>query len=503
MREVLIVGAGPTGLVLGFELLRRGIPVRLIDAREDPGEYSRAVGIQSRTLEVFEKMDLLPAFLKKGKKAQKISFHWGERKLFFSLKDLDAPYPFTLLLPQSETEAILRKHVEEAGGTVEWNTRLVNLNERTATLELPSKERVESAFSWIAGCDGAHSRVRHALQIPFRGSKIHETFLLADIEAHTPYPLEGPHIFLSKKGFGLLIPFTKRNSYRVVLPGLHHVRNPKDLTANIKKRGFSDPFEVTGIEMLSTFEIQRRHALKFRHAHVFLAGDAAHVHSPFGGQGMNTSIQDAFNLGWKLALVMKGAASEALLDTFEQERMPIAKKVLNETTRMTRLLTFSQKWFPPLFYWSLRLLLGNKKRREKAAELMSELGLSYSMNQINFEHARDRKWKGPKGGQRAPDSRLSNGKRVFELLKSQKFILLLFSENLPFAERIEKEYGEWIEVKVVIGEAVRQKYAAEANSLYLIRPDGYIGYRSRQFKTEEVIAYLLKVFHPVSLRSKL
>lgn len=500
--EILIVGAGPTGLTLAIELLRRGVPVKLIDARKGPENYSRAVGIQPRTLEVLEKMDLLAPFLREGKKAQEMSFHWGERKLTFSLKELDAPYPFTLLLPQSETETLLRKRVEEAGGNVEWNTRLVGLEQMTATLELPSGQREYASFSWIAGCDGAHSSVRHALQIPFRGSKINETFLLADIAVQTPYPLDGPQIFLSKKGFGLLIPFPKTHTFRVVLPGIHQAQNPQALTAAIKERGFGDPFEVTRIDMLSTFQIQRRHAAQFRQGRIFLAGDAAHVHSPFGGQGMNTSIQDALNLGWKLALVEKGDASEKLLDTFEEERLPIAKKVLKETTRMTRLLTFSQKWLPPLFYWGLRFLLGNEKKRHRAAELISEIGLCYPINAINHDLPRDKDWIGPKAGQRAPDCRLGDGKRVFEFLKSPKFILLLFSESAPLVQAVEKEYGEWVEILVAKGEAVRQKYAAEAKSLYLIRPDGYIGFRSRQFKTEEVISYLLRVLHPASLRSK-
>lgn len=502
MDKVLIVGAGPTGLSLAFELLRRRIAIRLIDAREGPENYSRAVGIQPRTLEIFEKMDVLTPFLKEGKKAQEMSFHWNERKLSFSLKDLDAPYPFTLLLPQSATEAILRRHVEEAGGTVEWKTRLTGIEEDTAIFESPSGEIERASYPWIVGCDGAHSQVRHTLQIPFRGKRLSETFLLADLVAQTPFSFEGPHIFLSKKGFGLLIPFPKMKTFRLVLPGLHKVKNPQELTALIKERGFSDPFEVMRLDWLSTFQIQRRHAAKFRHNHIFLAGDAAHVHSPFGGQGMNTSIQDAFNLAWKLALVVKGSAAEELLDTFEKERMPVAKKVLDETTRMTRLLTFSQKWFPPLFYWGLRFLLGSKKRRDKAAELISEIGIYYPLNPIIYELPRDKEWKGPKAGQRAPDCRLGDGKRLFELFKSPKCILLLFSENAPFAQAIEKEYGEWVDVRVIIGEAVKQKYAAEAKSLYLVRPDGYIGYRSRRFKTEEVIAYLLRVFLPSSLRSK-
>ncbi len=493
MTDVLIVGAGPTGLVLAHELQRRNIEFRLIDAREGPEAYSRAMGIQSHTLEVLEKIGVLPTFLEKGRKAQEFSFLWNKKTLTFSLKNLDAPHPYVLILPQSETEAILRKNLK-----VEWKTRLIDLN----TLELPSGEKEEVSFPWIVGCDGAHSSVRHALEMPFRGSKLEEPFLLADIKVHTSFDFKGPFIFLSKKGFGLLIPYPLENTFRVVLPGLHEANTPQKLTALIKERGFSHPLEVTEISILSSFQIQRRHAAKFRKNHVFLAGDAAHVHSPFGGQGMNTSIQDAFNLGWKLALVIKGGAPETLLDTYEAERLPVAKMVLKGTTWMTRLLTFSQKRCPPLFYWVFRFLLGSQKRRKKMGELISEIGISYAMNPINYELLRDKDWKGPKSGMRAPDCPLANGSRLFERLKSPKFVLLLFSKDPAFEEAIKEEYSEWIEVQVVKGEAIRQKYAAGTKSLYLIRPDGYIGYRSQSFKTEEVVSYLLKILHPALLRNK-
>ncbi len=494
MSSVLIVGAGPTGLVLAIELIRRGISVRLIDAKEVPEKYSRAMGIQSRTLEVFEKIGVLPAFLKEGNKVQKISIHWAGKQSHLSLENLDAPYPFTLILPQSDTERLLREHLESIGGSIEWNTRLINLDKKQAIIKLPSKKIEQVRYPWIIGCDGAHSTIRHALNLPFLGAALPETFLLADVQAYTNIEYEGPQIFLSKKGFGLIIPFPQKNYYRIICPGAEKTETPQQLSALLKERGLSSIFDVHKVDRISSFQIQRRHSLKFRQNSIFLAGDAAHIHSPFGGQGMNTSIQDAFNLGWKLALVIQNVLHESILDTYENERLPVAKMVLKETTFMTRLLTFSQKRFPPLFYWGIHFILSSKKNREKVAGRISEISLSYSNGKSD--------WPGPKEGDRAPDCRLADGKRVFDLMKTPKFSLLLFSENPSFVEKIQKEYGNWIDVQILKGNAVREKYAAEAQSVYLIRPDGYVGFRSQSFKPEEIFGYLIKIFMPASSRNK-
>lgn len=471
--------------------------MRLIEAREGPETYSRAMAVQARSLELLEKMGVLPAFLAAGKHAQHFTFHWKTESLDFSLKDLDTPYPFSLLIAQSETEKILTEHLRSNGLNVEWKTRLLNLDKGSALIELPSGEKEEKSYSWIIGCDGGHSTVRSLLRLPFTGKKLHEVFLLADLEAQTDTPIEGPQTFLSHKGFGLLIPFPKENLFRIVLPGAEPTDSPSQMTQLIQERGFSYPFEVSKIEMVSTFTIQERHVLQYRIGNIFLAGDAAHVHSPFGGQGMNTGMQDAFNLAWKLALVIQNAAPDTLLDSYEKERLPVAKRLLKETTRMTRLLTFSQNRFPALYYWAMRLLNSTKKGREKAVHLISELALSYPM-----PSPEDKGWEGPRPGQRAPDAQEENGIRVFDYLKSPNCVLLLFSENLPVQKAVEQEYGKWVEVRVVEGKMARQKYAAETTSLYLVRPDGYIAFRSRKGESEEILTYLSNFLKPALLHSK-
>jgi len=381
---------------------------------------------------------------------------------------------------------------------------LIEIINKQPLIEHPDGRREVVRSNWIVGCDGAHSLVRHSLNLPFKGAKFPETFLRADVKAQTPSPLHQPQVFLNNHGFGVIIP--TKEYVRLIFP----LRKPLDedpslaeLNAMVKLKGYPDPFEIKEVLWVSSLQIHRRLVSHMRQGNIFLAGDAAHIHSPVGGQGMNTSIQDAWNLAWKLALVIQNAAPETLLDSYEIERHPIARAVLKGTTKATRLITYSQRFSPSFFYWFLRLVLSSKTRRKKIASAISELSFNYCKSPLVRSPARDKEWEGPKAGERAPDVLLGGRTRLYDLLRSPKHTLLLFQEGTALEEAIREEYGKLIEVIVVKDKAVRKKYAAESDSLYLIRPDGYIGYRSREFRFEEIIAYLLRIFTPSSQRNKL
>ncbi len=262
----------------------------------------------------------------------------------------------------------------------------------------------------------------------------------------------------------------------------------------MKERGFADPLIIKKVLWNSTFQIHRRVTSHLKKENVFLVGDAAHIHSPAGGQGMNTSIQDAVNLAWKLALVIQGVSDETLLDSYEKERLPIAKQVLKETTLMTKFVIFFQKREAGLFYWLLRLIFRSQRRMKKIGQMMSEIALNYRMSPLNRTLTRDKHWKGPKPGDRAPDCTLSNGTRLYSLMKSPNFVMLLFGEHSEFAQAITEHYQGLIDIQMVKGEEVKSVYAAQSDTLYLIRPDGYICYRSKSFKKSEVVSYLLTLF---------
>ncbi len=345
----LIVGAGPVGLTLANELIRHGVRCRIIDQAPQPSQTSKALAIFPRTLEVFDAMGLSRSFLEAGHRLAGITFSHGHDQLAaIDFGSVASPFPFALSLPQSQTERLLLERLAAAGVEVERETRLTNLEQSSdlvrATLGRgeAGEEVVETA--WLLGCDGAHSTTRHALGMEFAGAPYDESFLLADLRLEATLDPRRAHLFFAPDGVLALFPFGGER-WRVVanIPPEARVQALPELTLEevqtlVDRRGpggvsLSDP------HWMSRFHISHRIVPQFRRLRVFLLGDAAHIHSPAGGQGMNTGIQDAFNLGWKLALVVRGKASAQLLASYHSEREPIARGVLNLTDRLTRVAT--------------------------------------------------------------------------------------------------------------------------------------------------------------------
>lgn len=438
--QALVVGAGPTGLVLACELKRRGIAVRLIDKKSGPTQESRALGIQARTLETFTRMGIVDKFLTRGRRVDAVTYHIGNKTHTLSLQGLPTAYPFILILPQAETEALLVEHFQSQGGVVEWETTCVDQQ----TLLLPNGTSETHAIPWIIGCDGAHSTMRHLLDLPFEGAAFPETFFLADVKARPAFPIEHPQIFFTKQGPAVIFPLPQEHHYRLVYP-----HEPQDIPLTIEETFWS-----------TEFHIHRRMTTRMRVGNVFLAGDAAHIHSPVGGQGMNTSIADAFNLAWKLSAVIRGEAKEALLDTYEAERLPVARKVLKGTSFATKMLTrFSPKLLLPFLTLFHRPL----------THAISELSVAYG-----HPHG-----KRPGSGERAPDALLKDGSRLHAHLASQGFVLLLFQKR-------EGWELPWVKTVVIEDEAARKAFRAQPKTAFLIRPDGVIGYRSEAPTLEEL-----------------
>jgi 2-polyprenyl-6-methoxyphenol hydroxylase-like FAD-dependent oxidoreductase len=485
--NILIVGAGPTGLVLALALLQRGISVRLIDEKPGPSIHSKAFGIHARTLEILAKLGVVSSFLEKGNKAHAIIFHREKKECIFKLEEKylkDTPYPFVLMLPQSETEHILGHEVLQWGGRVEWKTKLIGIENGTAILS--TGERLN--FNWLIGCDGGRSTVRHLLKIPFEGVEFSETFLIVDIEGKSEATMPSPHFFFSKQGLAGLIAF-KPELNRVILPLKADEEIEENLSAiqsELKKRGCGEFFIPEEIKWFSHFKIHRRMVNKLREGNCLLAGDAAHIHSPVGGQGMNTSIQDAFNLAWKLSQVIKGISPSHLINSFELERLPVAKKVLKGTTAFTRVLNFVQKTgFFPLFFFILFLI--RKFFRKAVTRGLTELSLTYKKSLYIEKTVQDFFWKGPKAGERAPNVILKNKKNFFEYLNHPESTLLIFHEN----ERLE---GKGYKLLVLNDPNLMSIYHACEKSIYFIRPDGVIGYRRHRIHVKKIQQYLLKMF---------
>ena len=504
--DVLVIGAGPTGLVAAAELAATGVRVMLIDKYAAPSTRSRALVVQARTLEIFQKMGLADEFLAAGRPATSLElFVEGRRKATFEFHDIgvdDTPYPFILIISQAETETILRRYLARLGVEVMSERELVGLTQDAEGVEatVDAREgRTTIRCRYAIGCDGAHSKVRHALGLTFNGAPYDQEFLLADVRvANWPQPINGLQIFLSLQGILLMFPMAGKANARLVMSRVKRQattsskggepQDAKDLDigeARLAARALTAaPIILEDPQWLATFKLHHRGVDRYRVGRVFVAGDAAHIHSPAGGQGMNTGIQDAFNLAWKVNLVATGLAPEDLLDSYHAERHPVGQFLLKRTDRFFQLMTVRNPLLLRLRNWSaaaaVRVVFrGPKALRRKAFRFVSELGIRYLPNG----------WVAPGAGQRAPDAKAC-GSTIFELTKTRKFHLLCFDAEAPSG----------LDPRVVSTHSMTRQNAPEAFGRYgfqgadkgfcLVRPDGYVAFSSHTGDTTGVAKVL-------------
>jgi 2-polyprenyl-6-methoxyphenol hydroxylase-like FAD-dependent oxidoreductase len=343
--DVLVVGAGPVGLVAAVELARRGVRVRVIDKLAQPTDQSRAIAVHARSLDMFDRMGIVDKMVSTGIKAIAMQLYAGRSKLFrIPLGGVDSAFPFTLTTAQTETERVLNDHLESLGVTVDRGVELVGLSQDDRAVHLTlrrddgSTEQVSP--SWVIGADGGHSNVRKMVGTKLAGSFVGERFLLADVDAEHTLDLDAMHTFFSPDGPVVVLPMAGGRMRFLAevhdAPGTPINMNPtQDELQTILDRRIGG-IRVVHSHWLTSFEIHHARVPAYRWGRVFLAGDAAHIHSPAGGQGMNTGMQDAFNLAWKLAAVIGGQAGQTLLDSYEAERIPVADGVIAFTDRLTR-----------------------------------------------------------------------------------------------------------------------------------------------------------------------
>lgn len=483
MIDVLIVGAGPTGLVLGLWLQRQAIRVRIIDKAAGPGTASRALVVHARTLEYYAMLGLADEAVEAGRKFDALNM-WvsGRHAARATIGDIGeglSPFPFALILPQDEHERMLLDRLQTLGGTVEYHTELVGFHQEragvTARVRGPSgEENVTARF--VCGCDGAHSTVREQLGVTFAGGTYDDLFYVADVTGSGPVVNGELHVLLRGTSFNAAFPMKQQGHARLVglvpralrdKPGLRF----EDCAGEIARSG---GIAVSKVNWFSTYRTHHRVASSFREGRVFLLGDAGHIHSPAGGQGMNTGIGDAVNLGWKLAAVIKGQVSPVLLDSYEDERIPFARKLVETTDRAfeaavsrsllarlvrTRLLPLLA---PPL------LRLGGIRRR--LFQAVSQIGISYrgiapNIGSVGGLAAGDRMpWVPGEGlGNFQPMRALTWQAHVYG---TPTFALHAYctARNVPLYVR------PW-------DDRCRDSGLAP-DALYLVRPDGHIGFAS-------------------------
>ena len=344
-RPILIVGAGPTGLMLSAQLHRFGAPHLIIDAKPGVTALSKALAVQARTLEQYRQLGIADTAIDRGfiARSMRIVVN-GEVRARVPLGEIGrglSPYPYLFILEQSENEALLRDHIKAQGGTVRWSHRLTDLKPGgdgyRARIERDDGRVDEIACRYVVGCDGSASDVRHAVDLPLRGGTNEQLFFVADIALDMDIDKEGLLLVLKGSEFLAFFPMSGENRYRAVGVLPDTVADPDDfpfaVLAEHIESNLGMPGKIVDHGWHSGYRVHHRIVDSFRSGNVFLAGDAAHIHSPAGGQGMNTGLGDAVNLGWKLAAVINGWAGEAILDTYDQERRPFGVQLVNTTDR--------------------------------------------------------------------------------------------------------------------------------------------------------------------------
>jgi 2-polyprenyl-6-methoxyphenol hydroxylase-like FAD-dependent oxidoreductase len=345
-QPVLVVGAGPVGLVAAAELARRGTPVRIIDKLTAPTTESRAIIVHARSLEMLDRMGLVQQVIDSGVRTTAMEMHASGRRLArLELDRVDSPFPFSVTTAQTETERILSEFLGRLGVTVERGAELVGLEQdgtsARATIRHQDSREEQLVTSFLIGADGAHSAARRLAGSALAGSFHGERFLMGDVETEHDLDPHSMYTFFASHGGPLLVFPMQGQRMRLIaqIDASGSARAPSVAWLQQVTDERAGAIQITSAHWLTIFEIHHAQVPAYRLGPVFLAGDAAHVHSPAGGQGMNTGMQDAFNLGWKLALGAGGAASPVLLDSYHAERHPVAAKVIEFTTRLTQVGT--------------------------------------------------------------------------------------------------------------------------------------------------------------------
>ena len=498
--QVLIVGAGPTGLVLALSLARRGVSLRIIERSDGPGEASRAMAVHARTLEFYRQLGFADQVVRLGIRMNRIHLREGAREValieFGDFGGTVSPYPFVLSFPQDDHERLLVAELADAGVQVEWSTELVDFADDgdrvQATLRAGGTETTVDT-SYLCGCDGAGSTVRRRLGLAFSGGTYDQVFYVTDVEA-TGRAVDNDDLnaCLASDGFQLVFPIRSSGNHRII--GI--VPEALETTETITFEDIRPHLErqidvhVTNVKWFSRYMSHHRVAERFRVGRVFLSGDAGHVHSPAGGQGMNTGIGDAINLGWKLAAVVGGRASGNILDTYEPERLAFARTLVATTDKAFKLIagrSVTSNLFRKLVPHVWPHVMGFEWVRKALFRAVSQTRINYRGSTLSVGEAGN-----VKGGDRLP---WAGGESVdnFAPLASLEWQVHVYGE--ASAEVVAATHDFEIPLHA-FGWSRRARDAGLArNAAYLVRPDGYVAFAGMDAARmrEHLVAFRISV----------
>lgn len=532
--DVLIVGAGPVGLTTAHELRRHGVNCRIIDQAEGTKEISKALILHVRTQEVFNAMGLSDKLAAEVVPLKYVGVYaYGTRLGRWLLDGVHGPHPHPVIHGQNRTEHLLERALNALGVQVQWQTGLIGLQQDaegvTSTLGYADGTQETVRSRYVIGCDGSKSQVRQILGIPFSGEHYTgEQFIQTDAKLRWTLPAGVSYLFLTKYGYMMAIEMP--DGYVrifISLPDTNFEDKSDPSLADILKalREMGSPeAELRDPVWLSRYRTSHRTATHFREGRVFLAGDAGHEHVPIGGQGMNTGIQDAFNLSWKLATVIQGNAKPSLLDTYNAERHPIAEQLINGTDRAYRFVLSPDERQQGLLQFLGPFALQSDKLQQQFRETLEEVNIAYLNSALSEDHGGS---SGPIAGQRALDAqvvRLADRQTIhlYDALRVPQWSLLLFggtratdetTQHLAQLGRaVQTQYGQFVVPHLVVTAAeppdariwndsvlmdrehfAHETYGIMGPCLYLIRPDWYVGFRGPLADSALLFIYLKRI----------
>jgi 2-polyprenyl-6-methoxyphenol hydroxylase-like FAD-dependent oxidoreductase len=475
--DVVIVGAGPTGLMLAGDLAARGVSCTVLERRPDTTDLTRAFAVHARTLEQFDARGLADELVATGTRVDSLEFFGG--KVSVTLSELPTRFPFLLVTGQGQVEEVLRRRAERLGARIVLGSRVVGLEqdadgvtvrtENSSSDEAgaaPASAETEYRATYAVGADGVRSSVRDLIGVPFPGQAIVKSMILVDVPLANP-PADKLMLNGVAAGFALIAPFGD-GYYRVLAWNRKNQvddTEPVDVeeVRQLVQAAFGTDFGMGEARFKCRFHSDERQAPTYRVGRVLLAGDAAHCHSPAGGQGMNAGLQDAANLGWKLAAVVKGSASADLLDTYEAERFPVGKLVL----RISGMLVRMSRVKPPVGRFMRNLVAGRALRvpkiRQRGMGMISAIGIGYA--RPDGAH----KLVGKRVGDLPLTGTSDSATRLYEALRTNRFVLV--SRDAGTAGGPPAESGTTPDLDYVVSP---EAPAAQV----LVRPDGYIAWAS-------------------------
>jgi 2-polyprenyl-6-methoxyphenol hydroxylase-like FAD-dependent oxidoreductase len=456
--DILIVGAGPVGLFLANECARRGLRWRLVETRSTQSEHSKALAIFPRTLEIFDMAGVSGPFLEAANRVTSVAvLHCNRTLARMHFAPEESPYPFVAMVPQNVTEALLLQELQRKGGKVEYDTSFVSAVQHgdsvRATVDHQGRSQEISA-RFVVGCDGAHSAVRRLLNLSFEGGEYEDSFMLADVETNESLLADELQLCPHENGPVAIFPMSAtRRRIVATVPRAEGDAPPLDQVRKILAERGPAGVEARALNWSTYFRIHHRHVKQLRAGRIFVAGDAAHIHSPFGGQGMNTGLHDVWNLAWKLELFLHGHGNEPLLDSYDAERLPVIKNVIDTTDHLTKVMGTPNKFAQALRDTIIPMVSRLAPFQHAFVQRLSELGVAYRGSPIV---------EGP--GKRYLDDSLRGGNGI-----RSRFLLLIGEDQDAAAKEAAKQFCD------ARSEIAELRLTREPG-FTLVRPDGYIAY---------------------------